>query len=158
MKKRSGLTIYEIILSVAIVAIASVVLIRVFVSANELNNRAEKNDAAVFAAVTAAEKLDYQAFEELILKSAGLIGSGNLTEIDGLSDSHGLIFKFKGGRAVCELLESEGLIIRITAEFKEQCIDFNIDAFDGEEPVYSLEKKLHYRTTANKESGGGNED
>lgn len=58
--KRKGLTLIEILLSVAIISVSAIVILRVFVSSGVINERTKYHDLAVFEAVTLMERIDYE--------------------------------------------------------------------------------------------------
>ncbi|MDO4753506.1 MAG: prepilin-type N-terminal cleavage/methylation domain-containing protein [Bacillota bacterium] len=57
--RRKGLTLVEILLSVAIISISAITIVKVFVSADTLNNRTAEHERAVFEAVTLMEQISY---------------------------------------------------------------------------------------------------
>ncbi len=63
-KKRSGLTVLEIILSAAIVAVAAAIIAQVFFSSDRLMDRTADNDEATFIAVDLLERMSYEDFQD----------------------------------------------------------------------------------------------
>ncbi len=62
---RKGLTVLEILLSVAILALSAAVIAKVFFAANGLNERTKDHDEAVFAAVSIIESIDYDDLKDM---------------------------------------------------------------------------------------------
>lgn len=63
---RKGLTIVEIILSIVIIAISSIILVRVFISAASLNDRARMHTQAVMSVVSALDLIGDEEYRLLL--------------------------------------------------------------------------------------------
>lgn len=65
-RSRKGLTIIEIILSIVIIAISAIVLIRVFLSAASLNDRARAHTQAVISVISVLDLVGDEEYQLLL--------------------------------------------------------------------------------------------
>lgn len=134
--RRKGLTILEIILSVAIVAVSAVIIIRVFISAQTLNDKTKLHDEAVFELVNIMELM---SSEEMV----SIFQSYDLLEEKQFSA--GFTYRYDGGLAEGQKVMPSGLQIRLQLVREAEGVSIELSAQNGNKEIYRLEKKMYRR-------------
>lgn len=151
-RSRKGLTIIEIILSIAIIAISAIVLIRVFLSAASLNDRARAHTQAVMSVISVLDLVgdeeyerlleggERQVFEHLSLTPSDVHSGYRVESFEG-KDLFKLMVRFDLHSALSESQGAE----QVGADTMPYLL-VNATAYDknGVE-IYGAEKKLYYK-------------
>ncbi len=137
-KKRSGLTVLEIILSAAIVAVAAAIIAQVFFSSDRLMDRTADNDEATFIAVDLLERMSYEDFQDFFEQYR----SG---EKNGKVSAAGMHFDISGGKGKTDFSTESGLLVRVELSFSEERLEIDVAAFRDDSEVCGMTKYLHYR-------------
>lgn len=137
-KRRRGLTVLEIILSAAIVAVAATIIAQVFFSSDKLTNRTMDSDEAAFLSVELLESMQYEDFADFFENAA----RGTLS---GVVQAAGITLNFEDGVAEEEFSTESGLLVKVDAVFADERLSIAINTYRDGEAVCDMSKTLHYR-------------
>lgn len=134
--KRKGLTLIEILLSVAIVSISAVIIVKVFLSAGTMNDRTRDHDDAVFAAVSIIEQIRY---EDIAFLFSDKPDSSRLQFLDGFE-----VFSEKNGWMLKKELET-GMFATVRIHPEQTSVKIGIGIYREQSQIYELSKVFHRR-------------
>ncbi len=151
-KRRRALTVLEIVLSVAILSVASVVIVKVFFLSDQLNKKTKDHDDAVFFAVSVIELIDYDDLVSLRFESAGADGSIYVKQKEVLPVEHTidlggeeLLLIFKDGSYVSSKNLDNRMQADIVIKPEDDRFDVSVVIQKNGVMIYELGKSLHYR-------------
>lgn len=134
--KRKGLTLIEILLSVAIISISAVIIVKVFISADTMNDRTRDHDVAVFAAVSVMEQIRY---EDIAFLFADNPDPSKFHFLDGFE-----VFSEKDGWMLKKELET-GMFAMVRLQPEHTLVKIGIGIYREQSQIYALSKFFHRR-------------
>lgn len=176
-RKKNGLTIVEIILSIAIVAVSAVILIRVFLAAASLNDRAREHTQAVMSAISILDLVGDEEYQLLLRgEDTELFDALSLTPLSdqgaGASGTEGASSNMSSeGSAVKSLrgtkeLDSSGMRLEVlfglwesipeSARGEGNFLLVRVHVFSNQgKEIYFAEKRIHQKGDAIQLEKGG---
>ncbi len=150
--RRKALTILEILLSVAILSVASVLIVKVFFLSDQINKKTKDYDDAVFSAVSVIELVHYEDLASIRFESVGADGSIYVVEKEGFSPEHRIfvgedevLLIFDSGRYVGSKAVDNDMQAKIAITPTDASFDISVTIQKNEVSIYELSKSLHYR-------------
>lgn len=135
--KRKGLTILEIILSVAIVAISAIVILQVFVAAHGLNDRTNDLDQAIFEAVNFIEQVDDSEADRLFDTIS------DTEYVRGLDFAKGFELRFSEGEMSGRRMTDSGLELVFSARIEEGVLHMTVNVYRDGGRIYFLDRLMY---------------
>lgn len=135
--KRKGLTLIEILLSVAIISVSAIMIVKVFVAANVMNERTRDHDAAVFHAVSIMEEIDYGDIDFLFSEMHDITRFGFL---EGFRPP-----KKDGSAWIMEKEVEKGMYAGLRLDVNDAVLTVEID-IRREQSIYRLTRNFYRRT------------
>lgn len=135
--RRRGLTLIEILLSVAIISISAIIIVKVFISADTVNNRTRDHDIAVFSAVSMMEQIHYEDIEFLF---SDVPDASGFRFMDGFEDAK----KVNTSWSMKKEME-DGMFAAVRFDIGDATVTVEIDIFRNES-IYQLSRTFYRRS------------